>query len=444
MTDMRAVAKMMRELEDQLVLCMRCGMCQSVCPLYEQTGREADVARGKLALLDGLMNEIFADSKGTYERLNKCLLCGSCAANCPSGVSAMEIFLKARAILTGYMGLPKPKRIILRGMLSRPEIFDRVAEWGVSFQKIFSKPASKVIGTSCGRIDNPLTAGRHFKPLARKPLHREIPSMDTRDQKTTLNAGFFIGCLIDKIFPEVGYATIKALKHHEVGVFIPPGQGCCGIPALSSGDLPSFEKLLIHNLSLYEKEDLDVLLTACATCTMTIREIWPKFAPSLSEKRLGILKNLCEKTMDVSEFLVKRAGVEAAQKTREEAVPVTYHDPCHLKKSLGIHKEPRIIIKSSQVYSLKEMSQPDKCCGMGGSFNLQYYEISRKIGKSKRDDIARTGAKIVATGCPACMSQISDMLSSAGLKIAVKHPIELYAESLGDSLGRSSKERDSS
>ena len=79
----------MRELEDQLVVCMRCGMCQAVCPLFRETGFEADVARGKLALLDGLLQEMFKDPQGVYERLNKCLLCGSCAANCPSGVSVL-------------------------------------------------------------------------------------------------------------------------------------------------------------------------------------------------------------------------------------------------------------------------------------------------------------------------------------------------------------------
>ncbi len=433
MTDMRALALMTRDLEDQLVRCMRCGMCQSVCPLYEQTGRETDVARGKLALLDGLMNEMFADPKGTKERLDKCLLCGSCAANCPSGVSVMEIFLKARAILAGYVVLPKAKRIALRGMLAHPGIFDKIAEIGTGFQKIFTKPANKVIGTSCGRIHAPLVAGRHFKPLARRPFHKTVPSLDTRDGKKTLKAGFFVGCLIDKFFTEVGRATVKALEYHDVGIFVPPGQGCCGIPALSSGDLPTFQKLLLHNLELYEDEDVDVLLTACATCTMTIKEVWPKFAPALPAKRLETLKALCEKTADICEFLVKRAGVQANGTTEshgDDPVPVTYHDPCHLRKSLGIFKEPRTIVKASKGYRLTEMSQADKCCGMGGSFNLQYYEISRRIGQLKRDNIANSGAKIVATGCPACMTQISDMLSSAGLRIAVKHPVELYAESI--------------
>ena len=124
MSRMTELSIKIRSLEDQLITCMRCGMCQSVCPVFDQTGREADVARGKLALLSGLMASMFDDPEGVYERLNKCLLCGSCAANCPSGVRVQEIFLKARAILTGYMGLPPAKRLILRGMLANPAFFD--------------------------------------------------------------------------------------------------------------------------------------------------------------------------------------------------------------------------------------------------------------------------------------------------------------------------------
>jgi glycolate oxidase iron-sulfur subunit len=79
------------------------------------------------------------------------------------------------------------------------------------------------------------------------------------------------------------------------------------------------------------------------------------------------------------------------------------------------------------------MTNADSCCGMGGSFNLQYYETSCNIGRRKLENIIATGCSIVATGCPACMMQITDMVSHSGNNIAVKHPIELYAESLKES-----------
>ena len=104
----------------------------------------------------------------------------------------------------------------------------------------------------------------------------------------------------------------------------------------------------------------------------------------------------------------------AAAGPEDGRIPVTYHDPCHLKKSLGVAAQPRALLQANPAYILKEMPESDWCCGCGGSFNLQHYEISAAIGKRKRDNIATSGCRVVATGCPACMLQITDMLSQAG------------------------------
>jgi glycolate oxidase iron-sulfur subunit len=111
-----------------------------------------------------------------------------------------------------------------------------------------------------------------------------------------------------------------------------------------------------------------------------------------------------------------------------DPVNITYHDPCHLKKSLGVFAEPRSLIKANPGYRLQEMPESDRCCGLGGSFNLQYYGLSANIGRLKLNNIKKSGCRIVATGCPACMLQISDMLSKSGDNIIVKHPVEIYKE----------------
>ncbi len=419
----------MRNLEDQLVVCMRCGMCQSVCPLYAQTGREADVARGKLALLDGLLKEMFDNPKGVSEHLNKCLLCGSCAANCPSGVSVLEIFIKARAILAGYSGLSPAKKLILRGMLSRPELFDRLTEWGAKFQTLFTRQVNDIVGTSCARIISPLLTDRHFKRLAAEPFHRQIPSLNLEPGKSGIKVAFFVGCLIDKVFPEVAQAAIDVLNYHSIGIYMPEGQGCCGIPALASGDTETFNRLLRHNVRKLEAEDIDYIITACATCTSTISEIWPLMAGHKTEDLKLTVDAFAAKTLDINQFLVSKAGLKMLDNDgTEETVKVTYHDPCHLKKVLGVSSEPRSVIEAAKKFKLVEMKEADACCGMGGSFNLQYYDISSRIGNLKRDNIHATGCNVLATGCPACMMQISDALSKAGDRVEVKHPVEIYAK----------------
>lgn len=427
MNNIKELANRIDSLEDQLMVCMRCGMCQSVCPLFAETGREADVARGKLALLDGLSKEMFDDPKGVSERLDKCLLCGSCAANCPSGVSVLEIFIEARAILAESMGLSPVKKAVLRGMLSHPRLFDRLLETGAKLQNIFVKSADDVVGTSCARFVSPILEDRRFKPLAKTPFHRTTPSLDT--DGSGLRVGFFVGCIIDKIFPNVARASVSALENRGVGIYMPPGQACCGIPAISSGDVKSFERLVLHNLDLFNSGKFDYLATSCATCTSTIKKVWPMMMRK--HARAGEIARLSAKTMDITQFLVKKAGVGRMDKSGiDRDIAITYHDPCHLKKSLGVFSEPRDLIRTNPSYRLREMAEPDRCCGMGGSFNLRHYDISRSIGEKKRDAIAGTGCSVVAAGCPACMLQLSDMLSRAGDRITVKHPVEIYAETI--------------
>ncbi|MGV8075542.1 MAG: (Fe-S)-binding protein [Syntrophobacteraceae bacterium] len=431
MSDIKHLAQLVRELEDQLQICMRCGMCQSVCPLFAETGLEFDVARGKLALLDGLRQEIFKNPKGVYERLARCLLCGACAANCPSGVKVLDIFIKARAILGTYLGLSLPKRAILRGMLAHPGFFDRIMKWGTVFQGIFIKPADDMLGTYCGRTVSPLS-DRHIKALAPLPFHETVPKLNNQKGASGIKVAFFPGCLIDKVFPEIGEAVLKSLDHHGIGVFIPEGFGCCGIPAMSAGDAKTFNSLVSHNLSKFTLEPFDYLVTACASCTTTIKKVWPMMASELNSSETEQLHALADKTMDVAQFLTEIVGVHTpyAQGDPGKKVSVTYHDPCHLKLSLGVAEQPRTLIRTNQRYQLKEMAEADRCCGCGGSFSLQHHKLSASIGRRKRSAIVESQCSVVATGCPACMLQISDMLSQAGDQISVKHVIEIYAESL--------------
>ncbi|MBF0412884.1 MAG: (Fe-S)-binding protein [Desulfamplus sp.] len=474
MDKMKELANSLKELEEQLVVCIRCGMCQSVCPLFDRTRKEADVARGKLALLDGLGKNLFTNPDGVSERLNRCLLCGSCAANCPSGVNVVEIFIKARAILAEFKGFSPAKKLIFRKMLSNPATFDHLTEWAGKFQNIFTKKDKNAQGTSCARVVSPLFGDRHFLPMSDKPFRKSTSTsspiisngeqnisiikpasmkptfiINTPAGKSGLKVAFFTGCIIDKIFPRIGQDVIYVFEFHGVGLYIPKDQGCCGIPALASGDMKSFEKLVEYHIDLFSEEKFDYLVTACATCTSTIKKLWSSIYKGSASKTREKIQELSNKTLDINQFLVNKVnllngldgkkdigdkldvnnGDDIDCNNDDNIKTVTYHDPCHLKKSLGVFKEPRILIEASG-NRLVEMEGSDKCCGMGGSFNLYHYDISSEIGQIKSKNIADTNCDVVATGCPACMVQISDMLAKKNLDIKVCHPIELYAKKL--------------
>ncbi|MBZ2171974.1 (Fe-S)-binding protein [Nitratidesulfovibrio sp. SRB-5] len=429
MADLTKLAKLLQELDDQMVGCMKCGMCQAVCPVFAETMKEADVTRGKIALLENLAKEMIHDAAGVQEKLNKCLLCGSCGANCPSGVKVMDIFLRARVIVNTYMGLSPVKKAILRGMLTKPALFNALLDLGSKFQGIFTSKVDDLLGSSCSKVLSPVIGDRHFVGLAKQSLHSKIKALDTPAGKSGKRVAFFPGCLGDKMFVSVAEACLKVFEHHGVGVYMPEGQACCGIPAISSGDRVAYDKLVKINLDLFSKGGFDYLVTPCATCTATIKEIWPKLMDEYPATMRDQIRALHDKVMDVNQFVVDVLGV-APEAPAKGGVKVTFHDSCHMKKSLGVTSQPRALIGMNPKYELVEMAECDRCCGSGGSFNLYHYDLSKQIGERKRDNILATGAQIVSTGCPACMLQMTDMLSQHGAKVAVKHSIELYADSL--------------
>jgi glycolate oxidase iron-sulfur subunit len=433
---MASLIQSMKRLDQQVARCSRCGICQSVCPLYGITHNESDVARGKLMLLDGLMRSFFEDPEGVRQRLDRCLLCGSCAANCPRGVNVVEIFLNARVIMAGYRSMPLIKRVIFRKILSSPKFFDRVVAVAAKWQNIFFRKITVPPAVSCGAALSLPFSSRHLVPLApvsfhemRKVLPVEKNKIAKKPEKP-LKVAFFVGCLLDKVYPEVAVAIAKILKHHQVDVLVPPAQGCCGIPALASGDQITFNRLVAQNLPLFDPSTYDYLITGCATCTATIKKTWPAMAGSFSDKQHTAIHQISEKTYDIHQFLVDVIGVVPVFVPSERGLKpiVTWHDPCHLKKTLNIAAAPRRLVQANEAYTFVEMPDADACCGMGGSFNLMHYGLSTDIGRKKTASIEKTGASVVATGCPACMIQLSDMLAKAGKNIRVAHGVELYAE----------------
>jgi glycolate oxidase iron-sulfur subunit len=430
MADIRELSRLLRELDDQMIACMRCGMCQAVCPLYAETGRETDVARGKIVLLERLSQELLKDPKGVKQRLDNCLLCGSCAAACPSGVKVLDLFLKARTIINGYLGLPPAKKAVFRQVLTRPALFNGLVSIASKFQGVFTRSAgSEILGASCARFESGPLKDRHFMPLAKTPWHKQVPEINQQAGPGDTRVAFFPGCLVDKVFPDVAQSVHKSLEHHGIKIYMPANQSCCGIPALSSGDSKSFVQLVRQNLKLFSEEDFHYLVTPCATCTATIKEIWPMmgeyFLPAEKEK----IEKIAGITMDITQFLADQVNMESAG-NQGKGIKITYHDPCHLKKSLNVHTQPRDLIKANPNYTLVEMDEADRCCGMGGSFGLQNYELSKKVGDRKLRNIIESEAEVVSTACPACMLQIIDLLSRSNARVQVKHAVQIYAQNL--------------
>lgn len=436
MSDISRLARILMKLDDRLADCMRCGLCQAVCPVFGVTHKEADVTRGKLALLDNLAHKMIEDADAVEEKLNRCLLCGSCQANCPSGVSILEIFVEARQALAEYRGLNPIKKLVFRELLARPQLFSAMMRTAAPFQGLVMRKKGK--NTYDMPLLNRLVGSRHIAKIPSKSLHARYGELRT-ESRSGLRVLFFAGCMADKYYTQLGEACLKVLRHHGVGVVMPSTLTCCGIPALSSGDRTGFVLETRKNLDVIGRElaggTIDYIVTPCGSCTATLKEWWPHFAAEFSPEHQKTIEAVAARVMDINAFLVDVLHVDAVAPVESRSgnvTRVTFHDSCHLKKSLGVSEQPRKLIRMNPRYELVEMAEADRCCGCGGSFTLFHYDLSKEIGQRKRDNIVRSGAAVVATGCPACMLQLSDMLSQNGDNVLVMHPIEIYAETLSD------------
>ena len=432
MDELNLLANALMALDDKLSACMKCGMCQSVCPVFGETLLEADVTRGKITLLENLAHRLIDDPEAVDEKLNRCLLCGSCQSNCPSGVSILEIFMEARAIVATYKGLSTVKKALFRTLLPNPKLFTFLLKLGGPFQNLVMHKDGTAQGTVCSPLLRPFLGERHMPPLASPTLSAKVGALNTPAGKSRYKVAFFPGCMGDKVFTNVSEACLKVFDFHEVGVYLPTNFSCCGIPALSSGDREGFEKMVMHNVDVLKEGSFDLIITPCSSCTETIRSLWPQMAGNMPYKYRDAINELSQKAMDINAFLVDVLKVKTrpSSEPRRHQTKVTYHESCHLLRSLGVSAQPRALVRMNPEYELVEMKEADRCCGCGGSFTLSHYDLSRKIGQRKRNNIVDSGAEVVAVGCPACMMQISDMLAHNKDDITVRHTIEIYADSL--------------
>ena len=436
--------KTLKQFSDEINKCVLCGTCRSVCPTFGVINREPASARGKVALCDALIRDEIDISEGFIKHMNECVQCMACYTACPNGVNVPDIILSARAEIEKGKGLPLAKSFIVENILNSERLMPIAMKFASKLQGLLFKGVPEESGLH-RRFSLPLVDERRLVPPLADKFFLEVRSQESvvRSQKDNSQprVGFFAGCLINYMLPNIGEACLKVLEKAGAFVIIPLDQRCCGMPALGMGDVETAKSLALKNLEAFERYELDYITTACATCGDGLRrrfkELLSDEGPEM-QKRVELFAN---KVRDITEVLVNELKVKGERlkvKGKEGLTPntlhlpsavVTYHDPCHLRRGQGIADEPRELIEMSGA-KLKEMSHPCRCCGLGGSFNITNYDFSMEINMSKAEDIKNTGADIVATACPGCMIQIKDGLHRLGVKAKVVHVVELLADDI--------------
>ena len=401
----------LKRVEDQLKKCVKCGACRQNCPAFTAFQREPAVARGKVALAQHILKDDIDLDDQTYLAMSKCLLCGSCVDKCPNDVPTDEIVIAAREALAKKRGLTTFHAAVGQVIKSRSRMKMGAAMASILGPLFFEKvPATSGLRL---RFPMPFIGNQRFIPeIASTPFMGRYPEV-IEGEAGKPRIAFFVGCMTNFVYTDVGEAALSLFRHLGCTVIIPKGQQCCGLPGMSGGDIETVRELAEKNLAEMEKFDVDYVMSACATCGGALHRLYPlvvgKRNPELRER----LDALAKKTVDAAQLL-RQLGLDPAETGEGEEIRVTYHDPCHLR-TRGITRQPRELLKETPGVELAEMAGADTCCGLGGTFNVYHYDSSLAINDAKSQAIIATGARAVVTGCPGCMMQLSD-----GLKHIIK------------------------
>jgi len=416
----------LKRIEDQLKKCVKCGACRANCPAFSVFGREPAVARGKVALAQHILKDDIKLDDQTYLAMSKCLLCGSCVEKCPNDVPTDEIVIAAREALARKQGLTTFHAAVGRVIKNR-SLMNMGAWMAGLLGPLFFR---KVPATSGLRLRFPvpfLGNKRHIPTIAKKPFMNRHPEVIPGEPGKP-RIVFFVGCMTNFVYTEVGEATLTLFRHLGCTVIIPKGQQCCGLPGMSGGDLDTVRELAEKNLNAIERFEADYVMSACATCSGALHRLYPLAIGKRNPELKARLETLAAKTVDASQLL-HMLGLNPAETGTGDDIHITYHDPCHLR-TRGLTSQPRQLLRGVPGLQLTEMESADRCCGLGGTFNVYHYGSSMSINEAKSRAIIDTTAQAVATGCPGCMMQLSDGLKQHGSMVKVVHTLELLARRL--------------
>jgi glycolate oxidase iron-sulfur subunit len=204
---------------------------------------------------------------------------------------------------------------------------------------------------------------------------------------------------------------------------VPPKQVCCGALHLHTGDREEAMRLARRNIDVFLAEDVDAIIVDVAGCGAAMKEYGEllKDDPSYAEKAA----RFSSLVKDVNEFL---ADLPLSDGLGPLNRVVTYQDPCHLLHVQGIKSQPRALLQAIPGLKLVEMSHPDQCCGSAGFYNILHPRMAQRLLERKMQDVAATGAQIIATANAGCALQLEAGLKRYGMSARVAHVVELLDE----------------
>ena len=423
-----------------LANCGKCGLCLAACPVYKILKEEQASPRARLQLIKAFDNETLSSSPLLKELISKCLMCGSCAKACPSGVNHYEKFMDMRQKMVADLG-EEPAIKALIHLLSKEFMLRAGSKMAAIGQRI--TPDALAQKYRVGNIPLSRLPKLNRTPL-RQTLPGTLPSVSGRPARGRI--AYFTGCATNFMFEDTGKATVEVLTALGWEVIIPESQVCCAIPMLFHGAAKQAVVNIKTNIAALSDPSFDHIIVDCSTCGAALKDEYPAFLAKGAENRIlaqkfreGELAGLApraaaiaKKTKDILSFLMEEESgfVQALpRQASKDPVPTVYHAPCHSRNSFDSLDKVRQMLKGLPDIDYIPLPNEADCCGGGGTFFYEHPDLSRQMMDKKRTPVRDAMASLWLTDCPVCRINISGSLDP-GDAIEVCHPVIMAARAL--------------
>jgi len=356
--------------------CFQCGVCTAICPwglVKDETVSIRKMVRKAQLGLPGWSDEVWL-----------CTTCQWCEARCPRGVDITRVIL-------GLRRLAWQEREIPHGL---PSLL-----WDVYFD-----------GNTWGR------------PPSQRSLWTR--GLEIREFSPADDVLFYVGCTpaYDRRSQKVARALASVLETAGVKFgTLGDREPCCGDAVRSVGHEEYLAELIDANARLFEEAGVATLVAISPHCYDMFANRYPNLSGSF-------------RPVHYTQYLLELIEEGRLKFENELPLKVTYHDACYLGRRNSLYEEPRRILRAIPGLELVEMerSREDSlCCGGGGGHMWLETAAGERFGDLRVKEALETGAEVLVTSCPHCISCLEESLSVLGASgLRVRDLVEVVHSAL--------------
>ena len=391
--------------------CVHCGMCNATCPTYQLLGDELDGPRGRIYLIQDMLENEKKPSKNVVKHIDRCLSCYGCMTTCPSEVNYMHLIDHGRNYVEKNFQRPFFDRIIrdaLSKILPNSKLFKLM-----SYLAKLGKPFQIFLPSKLKNMMKLMPSSFPKKTLKEKKIYRP------KFKKPIARVALLTGCVQKELSPQINESTIRLLNRHGVEVIVPKKIQCCGSLNHHLGKQDLAHKDFINNINIWYDEylrgNLDAILSNTSGCGTTLKDYGFIFRNNKELKKKA--KKISELTKDVSEYLSKNLNLKFISKSKK--LKIAYHSACSMQHGQKVHSQPMELLSKTE-NEILEIPDGHICCGSAGTYNILQTDIADKLLKNKVDNIESLKPDVISTGNIGCITQISN-----ATKIPILHTIEI-------------------